>query len=896
MTLREHLENIGEVMTSQGASKVEVLFFRLYLLCLAWDSFLGDDEGVRDSKDCEPYNILLKKTSLGSLWAKACEQHGHDELDALDSFLNDEDLFINTPKEVFRDVFNALLNGAARTNNHGFDHLQPAELSELVYKLSGYQEGMTVYNPFAGVGSYAGQFSAGNQYYGEEFDPTIWGIGVLRCHINECLSENYICGDSLNRCWQQPFDVVVSTPPVGAISLKEDTYPGRLVKESSSLLKDDGTMLLVTSGSFLFSQIGHSVAECTALDLVITLPRNVFYWTSYPPVIVRLKKGRDTSKPIKLVDGADFSIPGGKTTMVNVKSLLQAMEAGDSRYVAEVSAEDIAKNHHRLNPALYIQNKDDEIDGKKMVPLRDLCSIIRPKRAKEQPKIIIRPRNLSDNPLKLDVSPEERGEDDHGNYGIVSGSALLIGGDPAHPRFGWLNTSEEEPIGVSALVFALIPNSELVSAQYVAVVLTEKGVDSSGSSIVRITLDDLSLTRIPLIPKNEQQLVVREYAQKHAAFQQPLLPRQKVRVAIIGEPAIPESAKAGLDERSRFSNAMEARTWIQNSENSRKIDAFVVKQTGKISSPSIMLLCGSEAGIPVFILSKDLQELESVFADYADLYLPGKSFPIDGEPDLFVALFKYMDEQYSPEGQIREVYARQLEAAANLDGKFCYNEFCLRDKLEEILLNKDACKDYRNDLRKIRDNCLLDPLINYGYLPQTRKKIFLYGAEVDFLADRYYKNDLICYFLLKTVVPKNLASLLRATSFFLNEGSHALPPADRDIQLIVLQVIMSFICHMSELVNQGFFDKMEPEKVNKECLGSMSDFMFQSGWYQVQCLKDDPDYLFAENVHLDTQACKVNNIKAGDFVSIQTVITEKQPRITDYEKVVFFSKIFQKVR
>ena len=101
---------------------------------------------------------------------------------------------------------------------------------------------------------------------------------------------------------------------------------------------------------------------------------------------------------------------------------------------------------------------------------------------------------------------------------------------------------------------------------------------------------------------------------------------------------------------------------------------------------------------------------------------------------------------------------------------------------------------------------------------------------------------------------------------------------------------------MSELVNQGFFDKMEPEKVNKECLGSMSDFMFQSGWYQVQCLKDDPDYLFAENVHLDTQACKVNNIKAGDFVSIQTVITEKQPRITDYEKVVFFSKIFQKVR
>ena len=258
MTLREHLENIGEVMTSQGASKVEVLFFRLYLLSLSWDKYGSPVDRESKSRQSNLYKLLFEKTKLSILWAKACEQHGHDELDALDSFLNDEDLYMNTPREVFRDVFNALLNGAARSNNHGFDHLQPAELSELVYKLSGYQKGMTVYNPFAGVGSYAGQFSAGNQYYGEEFDPTIWGIGVLRCHINECLSENYICGDSLNRCWQQPFDVVVSTPPVGAISLKEDTYPGRLVKEASSLLKDDGTMLLVTSGSFLFSQIDYS--------------------------------------------------------------------------------------------------------------------------------------------------------------------------------------------------------------------------------------------------------------------------------------------------------------------------------------------------------------------------------------------------------------------------------------------------------------------------------------------------------------------------------------------------------------------------------------------------------------------------------------------------------------
>ena len=55
MTLREHLDNIGRVMTTQGATKVEVLYFQLYLLCLGWDGLLYDTESLKDSNEMEAY-------------------------------------------------------------------------------------------------------------------------------------------------------------------------------------------------------------------------------------------------------------------------------------------------------------------------------------------------------------------------------------------------------------------------------------------------------------------------------------------------------------------------------------------------------------------------------------------------------------------------------------------------------------------------------------------------------------------------------------------------------------------------------------------------------------------------------------------------------------------------
>ena len=887
MTLKEHIDNIGAAFAASGANNNEILFEQLRLLSLGCDELLYADnptEGIRDSKNLEPYK------TLHSLDGKLSMHYGQRAEAAVDAFLDDWGTLMSTKREDYRELANGLLNAAARNSGHGFDHFQPAELSELVFHLSGYQKGMTVYNPYAGVGSYAGVFSANDNYFGEEFDPAIWGIGVLRCHINGYSSTNYVCGDSLNPQWKRSFDIVVSTPPVGAIGLHEESFSARLVKDAPALLNSGGTMVLVTNGSFLFSIRGESVAKCGLVDMIITLPRNIFYWTSYPPVIVRLKAGRDKAQPIKMVDGSSFCTATGRMlNIINIQELLGAINGSDSRYTSLVSIKELEDNHYRLNPQLYIKIEEESAGGKKMVPLQELGSLVKPSRTKERTPLIIRLGNLSEDPLNLHTTPEEPEEDDHGSYGTLPEDVLLIGGNPSHPKFGYLKSIPEKTIGISSVLYAFIPDNNLVSAQYIAVVLAENGIYSAGSSVIRITLDDLALTRIPLITKSEQKQVISAYAQRHGnpgakAY------RQKARVGIIGNPPIPNEANTNLDKRFVFNKIKDVINWLKAPGNRNKIDALIVNQTSAISNQDLIFLCSE--GIPVFILSQDIQGLENAFGNYADQYLPGRCFANGAENDLFSALFLFCDDQNSPEGKIREVYARQLYAAEDLDEKFQFDHFCLRDKLEEILLNKESGKDYVNELRKIRDNCLLTPLIKFGYLPRN-KRDFTFGAVVDLLADRVHKNGTI---LLKTVVPRHQASLLRAITPFLNEGSHVTTPDDKDTQLIAIQIIMSFICLLSGLKSQGYFDGIATEETKKEYVGHIEDFQFKNGQYIVQSLGGDSDYLFAGNVHLDKNRCREINLKVGDVVDIPSAIPEGDPKITDQAKVIFYSKFFDKVQ
>ena len=107
---------------------------------------------------------------------------------------------------------------------------------------------------------------------------------------------------------------------------------------------------------------------------------------------------------------------------------------------------------------------------------------------------------------------------------------------------------------------------------------------------------------------------------------------------------------------------------------------------------------------------------------------------------------------------------------------------------------------------------------------------------------------------------------------------------------------MACICCLSDLVQDGLFDHKDWEKVNKQYVGWLSDYSFESGIYLVQSLKEDPNYLFAGNTHLSQKECESKSIYPGDLVEITAVQQEKKPIITDYERVLFYSSQFKKIK
>ena len=109
---------------------------------------------------------------------------------------------------------------------------------------------------------------------------------------------------------------------------------------------------------------------------------------------------------------------------------------------------------------------------------------------------------------------------------------------------------------------------------------------------------------------------------------------------------------------------------------------------------------------------------------------------------------------------------------------------------------------------------------------------------------------------------------------------------------------MAFVCEISDLIDQGLFDKLNNDEINKnrkKYLGRIDDYQFEEGDYVVCCLKEDRNYLYANNVHLNRDDCSKKQIHTGDVVHIFKAVPEKEPKIFDYERIIFISYSFDKV-
>ena len=915
MTLQQHLALVGAALSEKEAEEQEILAFQLYLLCLG-------KAGQRAKGQVATRFFYNDHTTLeqviNPIWDLLNGDPYPGERNPLTDYLGDEELGGLSDSD-YEAAFDDLLGRFARSRVTRYDHMQSQELTDLVGFLSSYHKGMSIYNPFAGVGSYACRFAAGDDYCGEEIDLITWAIGVMKLWMADSdskmgsgwarhtESKNYTWGDSFHRERTRRFDLVVSTPPTGRVTRSADsgipsgqtpirgmeTYADEIIRCAESLLNPGGTLLMVTTMKQIEGDRGRKLTEMGMLDMVVALPRNVLQWTPALPVIVRLKEGRDESEPILMADFTSLHESDPRNQSIIFIKIREAIEDSTPFFIQHVPMEKIRENEGNLNPSAYVSQDGLESD-EGMVPLRNLgCFLDLPRETGNLPRVNSWDLYSGGSDVVVTPVPSEY----KGLPGLrLAQPAFLIFANHHGFRYAYVFASEKAPVSIDPLIYAFVPDEMKVLVPYLAEQLPNvEFLFGRASFRWGVTFSELSQTRVPMIPIEEQkEKLLNEKkrfleAARLFGISQPETEALRTPIVVLFGSPLPEKLRKMYKLLRSYSDG-----WVAVSEipGIRKaVDAVIINDPRPDGILPAVALCNSVPDL-VHIITNDPSAFTGV------VKMTGEEFrercsPPGAEEEMFVRIQESIRIGDTPEGRTRNRFAAQLNAIEKIEAKFP-DLGSIQDTIQKIIISDFSEMDWINKFRVIRDNCL-GILSRFGYVPPIRKRFFDLGAVTDLLADRVYLPDgrSSFYVLLKNPLESDaLGTLLKASKRLLNEGSHELITSGRELQETVLLVLFALLRRLSEMIELGYFEE-EQQGVK---LGFWREVYMEEydkeGDVSVSIVKDS-NYIYAGNVHLEEERCQKLGLREGDRVRITRDPTpEKKPVLPT---VWFYTKYFERV-
>tara|TARA_Y100001001_G_scaffold160354_1_gene182826 strand:+ start:2505 stop:4979 length:2475 start_codon:yes stop_codon:yes gene_type:complete len=314
----------------------------------------------------------------------------------LDELLHQFSFFnIDILEENFEEIFDDLLFRLADSQGKfSGEFLLPYEISKVVMEMTNLPSGGSIYNPFAGLASFATHLENNQFYYGQEIVRSTWALGKLRLmRQNKNLNSNYVVEDSINN-WSQneKYDLVVSNPPFGLkinshLSSGNYRYPKMnaeqwVLEKGLDSIKLGGQVICICSQGILYrggseAKMRERLVEKGYIDTIISLPGGLLKHTGIPICILILKNKRFPESEIRLVDGTHFvETIGRKEKRLNANKLLNYLKSSGNRdYLRYMPLEQVRDNKYNLSVQRYFA---DEFDG---TPLKRLVKSISGERA-----------------------------------------------------------------------------------------------------------------------------------------------------------------------------------------------------------------------------------------------------------------------------------------------------------------------------------------------------------------------------------------------------------------------------------------------------------------------------------------------------------------------------------
>lgn len=218
--------------------------------------------------------------------------------------LEEEKLFL---VEHLKQSFSCTVNPFEYSWNKDGNYLQPSEVTSLLVEMAGIPKDVTVYNPFAGLCSYAVALPD-NHVQGEEIDPVTWAIAQIRLFAYYIFADIRLADSFETLQSIGKYDAIVSTP---FYSNEKGREMQDIVSMLYNKLAENGTLACVVPTAFLSSDkkaeyIRIRLIKDRAIQSVVLLPEKIFPEVSTQYAILTVTKRADNRELI-LANASEYT-------------------------------------------------------------------------------------------------------------------------------------------------------------------------------------------------------------------------------------------------------------------------------------------------------------------------------------------------------------------------------------------------------------------------------------------------------------------------------------------------------------------------------------------------------------------------------------------------------------
>lgn len=379
----------------------------------------------------------------------------------------------------FIDCFNIALRRIYANERYDL-YSQPIELTQLVchicHKIG---EGVKrVYNPFAGLGSYA-LFAGDAVYIGEELMRIVAAIANLRIFAVGVIGEVSV-RDSINDC-DYNADLIVSTPPF-MVNIRdpylEERFDGR--NDASTLLMRKCAMkgikgIIVTPmGTSARNDYSRRVRafliEHDCLDMVIELPANIFEGAAVATAIYVINPNHNHKGSVRIINATECFTVNKAKNILNVSEILSIIDSDNQNSIL-VEKDTLARKDYSLLFSRYFQPIFELPEGSNLMRIGELGEIF----VNRAPRQITKGKFASflrlSNPNKLKIyTPSDFEEEQLPASTVCFNQDCIIVSGARGLRANCMQP-KGEMLYAPASYFCFLPNQNLILPQYLVLQL-----------------------------------------------------------------------------------------------------------------------------------------------------------------------------------------------------------------------------------------------------------------------------------------------------------------------------------------------------------------------------------------------------------------------------------------